>query len=104
MKMNARHIVPLSHQAVAILHELQPLTGKGRYIFPGAQDRDRFMSENTVNGALRRLGYTNAEMTGHGFRSMASTMLNDMFRSTSTLPTRYPTESNAEKLYKSIWA
>jgi integrase len=77
MKMSTRHIVPLSQQAVAILRELQPLTGKGRYIFPGAQHRDRFMSENTVNGALRRLGYTKGEMTGHGFRSMASTMLNE---------------------------
>ncbi len=50
---------------------------KGRYVFPGAQHRDRVMSENTVNGALRRLGYSKGEMTGHGFRSMASTLLNE---------------------------
>lgn len=77
MKMRAVHIVPLSAQAVAILRELQPLTGRGRFVFPGVRDHDRPMSENTVNAALRRLGYSNDEMTGHGFRSMASTILNE---------------------------
>ena len=77
MKMRAQHIVPLSTQAVAILNELQPLTGAGRYVFPGARTNGRPMGENTVNAALRRLGYSNDDMTGHGFRSMASTLLNE---------------------------
>lgn len=78
-KMKARqpHIVPLSRQAVAILRELEPLTGTGRYVFPGIRSRARPMSENTINAALRRLGYSRDEMTGHGFRSMASTLLNE---------------------------
>lgn len=78
-KMKARdlHIVPLSAQALAILEELRPLTGAGRYLFPGARSPDRPMSENTVTAALRRLGYTGEEMTGHGFRTMASTLLNE---------------------------
>lgn len=57
MKMKAPHIVPLSTQAVAILKDLQPLTGRGRYVFPSVRTRERPMSENTVNAALRRLGY-----------------------------------------------
>jgi len=77
MKMKKKHIVPLSRQAVAIVRALQPLTGKGHYVFPGARSRERCMSENTVNGALRRLGWSGSEMTGHGFRSMASTLLNE---------------------------
>lgn len=78
MKMKAIHIVPLSTQAVAILREIQPLTGAGRYVFAGAYDANRPMSENTVNKALRSLGYdTKTRMTGHGFRSMASTLLNE---------------------------
>jgi integrase len=78
-KMKARrpHIVPLSKQAIAILKELQPLTGRGKYLFPSTRSPARPMSENTVNAALRRLGYTKEEMTGHGFRSMASTLLNE---------------------------
>jgi integrase len=77
MKMRELHVVPLSTQAIAILRELQPLTGRGRYVFPGARANGRPMSENTVNAALRRLGYTSDQMTGHGFRSMASTLLNE---------------------------
>ena len=77
MKMNTMHIVPLCTQAVAILKEIHPLTGHVRYVFPGVRTSDRPMSENTVNAALRRLGYTSDEMTGHGFRSMASTLLNE---------------------------
>lgn len=78
MKMREQHIVPLSRQAVAILRELHPLTGAGRYVFPSVRTSARPMSENTVNAALRRLGYAKDEMTGHGFRSMASTLLNEM--------------------------
>lgn len=77
MKSRMPHIVPLSHQALEVLSELQPLTGSGRYLFPGLRSVSRPMSENTVNGALRRLGYCKEEMTGHGFRSMASTILNE---------------------------
>ncbi|HHJ20839.1 MAG TPA: DUF4102 domain-containing protein [Gammaproteobacteria bacterium] len=77
MKMKVMHIVPLSSQAVAILEDIQQLTGGGKYVFPGARSAIRPMSENTVNAALRRLGYTNDQMTGHGFRSMASTRLNE---------------------------
>lgn len=77
MKSRAPHIVPLSRQAVAILREISPLTGRGRYVFPGLRSHERPMSENTVNAALRRLGYGREEMTGHGFRSMASTLLNE---------------------------
>lgn len=77
MKMREQHIVPLSRQAVAILRELHPLTGAGRYVFPSVRTSARPMSENTVLAALRRMGYTKDEMTGHGFRSMASTLLNE---------------------------
>ena len=77
MKMRAVHIVPLSTQALRVLNEIEPLTGRGKYVFPGIRSNQRPMSENTVNAALRRLGYTKEEMTGHGFRSMASTILNE---------------------------
>jgi integrase len=77
MKMREVHIVPLSTQAVAILRELHKVTGSGRYVFPGARTNGRPMSENTVNAALRRLDYGSDELTGHGFRSMASTLLNE---------------------------
>lgn len=77
MKMKAQHIVPLSRQALEILKALRPLTGSGRYLFPSERSAARPMSENTVNGALRRLGYSKEQMTGHGFRSMASTLLNE---------------------------
>ncbi len=78
MKMREAHTVPLSDQAVAILRELYPLTGRGRYCFPSLQTADRPMSENTVNAALRRLGFDKDTMTGHGFRAMASTRLNEL--------------------------
>jgi hypothetical protein len=59
------------------LRDLHPLTGKGNYVFPGARTNGRPMSENTINAGLRRLGYAGDQMTGHGFRSMASTLLNE---------------------------
>lgn len=77
MKMREKHFVPLSQQAVAILIELQALTGSRQYVFPGARTNGRPMSDNTVNAALRRLGYSKEDMTGHGFRHMASTLLNE---------------------------
>lgn len=77
MKKRSTHIVPLAHQALDVLRELQPLTGGGKYLFPGEYHRDRPMSENTVLSALRRLGYKKEQMSGHGFRHMASTLLNE---------------------------
>jgi len=77
MKARIEHTVPLSRQAVAILREAAGLTGDGRYVFPSIRSRVDPMSENTINAALRRLGYTGDEMTAHGFRSTASTLLNE---------------------------
>jgi integrase len=78
MKMREQHIVPLSGQAIAVLREIQPLTGEGRYVFPSERGGGRPMSGNTINAALRRMGYSTEEMTGHGFRSMASTLLHEL--------------------------
>lgn len=78
MKMRRPHKIPLAKQTLAILAELKPLTGMGRYLFPAVHSFVRPMSENTLNGALRRLGYTKDEMTAHGFRSTAATLLNEM--------------------------
>ena len=77
MKMGELHIVPLSRQALALLRELEPLARGGRYLFPSLRTRDRPMSDNTINAALRRLGYASEDQTGHGFRTMASTLLNE---------------------------
>lgn len=77
MKMKAPHIVPLSSQAVEVLTEIWPITGKGRYVFPSVRTNARPMSENTVLAALRRMGFTKEEMSGHGFRAMASTVLHE---------------------------
>ncbi|RFP11867.1 integrase arm-type DNA-binding domain-containing protein [Duganella sp. BJB475] len=78
MKMHVEHIVPLARQAVAILRKLYPVTGDGRYVFPSLRTPRECMSENTVNAALRGLGYSKGEMTGHGFRAMARTMLDEV--------------------------
>ena len=72
------HVVPLSSQAVAILRDLHPLTGRGEFVFPSVRGRGRPMSENTINAALRRLGYDSDTMTGHGFRAMARTVLDEV--------------------------
>jgi integrase len=77
MKMRIGHLVPLSRQALELLKELRDLTGTGRYLFPSLRSRERCMSENTVNAAFRRLGYSQDELTGHGLRRMASTLLNE---------------------------
>ncbi len=77
MKMNETHLVPLTPQAIEILKAIHPLTGSGKYIFPGLRSAARPMSENTINAALRCMGYEKDEMTGHGFRSMASTLLHE---------------------------
>lgn len=73
-KSGPPHIVPLAPQATQLLRELQPLTGAGLYVFPALTSCKRCMSENTVRGALRRMGYGNDDMTAHGFRAMARTM------------------------------
>lgn len=77
MKAGTLHIVPLSRQALLVLREIQPLTGQGRYVFPSPRTATRPMSDNAVLSALRRMGYAKNEMSGHGFRSMASTLLNE---------------------------
>lgn len=76
--MDADHIVPLSTQAVTILREIQPMSGHGKFVFPSIRTADRCMSENTVNAALRGLGYTKEMMTAHGFRAMARTVMDEV--------------------------
>lgn len=77
-KTKTDHLVPLATQAVVILRDLHALTGRGRYVFPGARSAERPMSEAAINAALRRLGYdTRTEITGHGFRAMARTILHE---------------------------
>jgi len=78
MKMRVPHIVPLSRQVLEVLKELHGLTGKGRFLFPSARSNQRPMSDNAVLGALRRLGIPKEEMTGHGFRAMARTVLDEV--------------------------
>lgn len=77
-KTDTMHIVPLARQAVEVLREIQPLTGHGKYVFHGERDHDRPMSDNAIRSALRRMGWSNDEMTPHGFRAMASTILDNM--------------------------
>jgi integrase len=77
MKARVLHIVPLATQAVEILQELKPLTERSAWVFPGVRTNGEPMSENTVNAALRRLGYDRTMLTAHGFRGMASTMLHE---------------------------
>jgi integrase len=77
-KTNTGHIVPLSTQAVEILRELHALTGRGEYVFPGARSRERPMSDNAILAALRRMGLGKDEMSGHGFRAMARTILDEV--------------------------
>jgi len=75
-KLNGRpHFVPLAPQAVAFLKELVPITGHGRYVFPSLRTGERPMSDNTVNAALRRMGFEKDEMSAHGFRATARTLM-----------------------------
>ncbi len=78
MKMREPHLVPLSRQAVKTLRELHSLTGNGRYVFPCARTDSRPMSDNAILAALRRMGYAKNEMSGHGFRAMARTILDEV--------------------------
>ena len=80
MKMKSAHLVPLSRQAVEILREIKPLTGSGRYVFPSHRSSLRPMSNNAILAALRRMGYSKEEMTGHGFRAMARTILDEVLQ------------------------
>jgi integrase len=80
MKMRLPHRVPLSRQAIVVLRGVQRITGGGRYVFPSLRSTARPMSENTLNAALRRLGYSKEEATAHGFRSTAAVRLNEMGR------------------------
>ncbi len=77
-KTKTPHIVPLARQAVRILRELQPLTRRSEFVFPSVRGASRPMSENTVNVALRTMGYDSSAMTGHGFRAMARTVLDEV--------------------------
>lgn len=77
-KTNTPHIVPLSKQAIGILLELQPLTGQGKYLFPSARANTRPMSDNAILAAMRRIGISKEEMSGHGFRAMARTILDEV--------------------------
>ena len=77
MKMRQPHSVPLSRQALAILQAMRSLSGSGRYVFPSIRTRARPISENTINAALRRMGYSKEQMTAHGFRTSASSLLNE---------------------------
>ncbi|MGD0274707.1 MAG: integrase arm-type DNA-binding domain-containing protein [Syntrophales bacterium] len=80
MKMKEPHLVPLSNQAIECLRELHPLTGAGRYVFPSARTNSRPMSNNAVLAALRRMGFAKDEMSGHGFRAMARTILDEVLQ------------------------
>jgi integrase len=77
MKMRRSHRIPLARQTIEILKELRSTTGHRALLFPGVRSVDRAMSENTINAALRRLGYSKDDMTGHGFRATASSLLNE---------------------------
>ena len=77
MTKRREHVVPLSGQSLAILEQARALSGDGRYLFPAIGKRDRPLSENTITIALRRMGFAAEEMTAHGFRAMASTLLNE---------------------------
>jgi len=80
MKMKIAHLVPLCRQAVEILRDLQPLTGHSKYVFPCHRSPLRCMSENAVNAGLRRMGFEKSEITGHGFRAMARTILDEVLQ------------------------
>lgn len=80
MKMKQPHIVPLATQAVVILRSLHELTGQGRYLFPSPRSKERPMSDNAILSAIRRMGFEKDEMTGHGFRALARTILDEVLQ------------------------
>src|SRR3546814_9473637 len=77
MKMRQPHSVPLSRQSLALLTDMRSLSGSGHYVFPSIRTRARPISDNTLNAALRRMGYSKDQMTAHGFRTSASSLLNE---------------------------
>ena len=87
-KTGTEHIVPLADQAMDILRELHPVTGRGPFVFPSARSGKRPMSDNAILAALRRLGITKDEMSGHGFRAMARTILDEELHFRPDLPER----------------
>ena len=78
MKMKVEHVVPLCTQAVELLRSVQPVTGHGRYVFPSLRTGERPMSENTINGAVRAMGYSKEVHTAHGFRATARTIMDEV--------------------------
>jgi integrase len=78
MKMGVPHLVPLSRQAVAVLKEIMPLTGHGKYVFPSTRSFSRCMSDNTINASFRRMGFDGETIVGHGFRATARTILDEV--------------------------
>jgi integrase len=80
MKMKTAHLVPLSTQVISVLKELHPLTGNGKYVFPNYRNIERPMSEVALLAALRRMGYSKEEMTPHGFRATARTILDEVLQ------------------------
>ena len=78
MKAKRKHVVPLARQVIEIIRELKETTGEGKYLFPSPQSKSRCLSDNAILSAIRRMGYSSAEMTGHGFRAMASTNLEQL--------------------------
>lgn len=97
-KMRKPHHVPLSQQVIELLREVQGLTGPTGYVFPSIRTRARPMSENTINSGLRRLGYASDEMTAHGFRAMASTLLNESGKWSSDAIERALAHGDADKV------
>jgi integrase len=98
MKMGQDHIVPLSRQAVEVLHQQQAIFGRGRFVFPSVRGDSRPISNNTLNSALRGLGYAKGEMTGHGFRTTASTLLHEQGFDTDVIERQLAhTEGNKTK-------
>jgi len=77
MKMGRPHRVPLSNQVLSLLAELRGMSGRSKLLFPSVRSDARPISDNTINAALRQLGYDKTQMTGHGFRAMASSLLNE---------------------------
>jgi integrase len=80
MKMKEPHLVPLSQQAIAILKEIQPLTGNSKYVFPSTRSFFRCMSDNIINASFRRMGFDGDTITGHGFRATARTILDEVLQ------------------------
>jgi integrase len=97
-KMRKAHHLPLSRQSIELIRELKSITGPAGFVFPSIRTRARPMSENTINAGLRRLGYASDEMTAHGFRAMASTLLNESGKWSSDAIERALAHGDADKV------